>query len=72
MPRSEERGGMAARSVAEEQESSWFKKPRPEGRGSLLTVGFSMVYAKRFSQSQVLELSTDRPVIYINDRHLTL
>jgi hypothetical protein len=36
MPRSEERGGMAARSVAEEQKSSWFKKPRPEGRGSLL------------------------------------
>ena len=36
MPRSEERGGMAARSVAEEQKSSWFKEPRPEGRGSLL------------------------------------
>jgi hypothetical protein len=36
MPRSEERGGMAARSVAEEQKSYWFKKPRLEGRGSLL------------------------------------
>ena len=36
MPRSEERGGMAARSVAEEQNSSWFKKPHPKGRGSLL------------------------------------
>ena len=35
-PRSEERGGMAARSVAEEQKSSRFKEPRPEGRGSLL------------------------------------
>jgi len=36
MPRSEVRGGMAARSVAEEQKLSWFKKPRLEGRGSLL------------------------------------
>ena len=35
-PRSEERGGMAARSVAEEQKFSWFKEPRPSGRGSLL------------------------------------
>ena len=34
--RSEEREGLAARSIVEEQESSWFKKPFLPRRGDFL------------------------------------
>ncbi len=55
MPRSEERGGMAARSVTEEQKPSWFRKPRLEGRGSLLRyrIGGSRIPVAPDSRSAV-------------------
>ena len=60
MPRSEERGGMAARSVAEEQKSSWFKKPRPEGRCSLLNSLVVSLVSQGIGKQQVAERADRR------------